>query len=72
MNRSVAAIFNGVPEALSSSIQATKAEFRQLGRSGLRVSNPIFGGAQIGSSQWLPWVLDEKKVSKLTVPYNLS
>ncbi|KAF2472342.1 Aldo/keto reductase [Lindgomyces ingoldianus] len=65
MNRSLAANFSGVPAALNRSIQATKAEFRLLGRSGLRVSNPIFGGAQVGTSQWLPWVLDEEKALPL-------
>jgi hypothetical protein len=51
-----------VPEALQASIASTKAEFRQLGRSGLRVSNPIFGGLQVGSSKWFPWVLEEEQV----------
>jgi hypothetical protein len=31
----------------------------------LRVSNPIFGGLQIGSSRWLPWVLEEEQVRLL-------
>lgn len=52
-----------VPAALDASIKATKVEYRQLGRSGLRVSNPILGGAQLGSSRWFPWVLDRDQVS---------
>jgi hypothetical protein len=63
MARSLAANFTTVPEVLKQSVQATKAEFRLLGRSGLRVSNPILGGLQIGSPKWFPWVLDEEKVS---------
>lgn len=62
MGKSTAAKFLAVPEALNHSIRATRVEFRQLGQSGLRVSNPIFGGLQIGSSQWFPWVLNEDKV----------
>jgi hypothetical protein len=63
MARALAANFTTVPEVLRQSVRATKAEFRLLGRSGLRVSNPILGGLQIGSPKWFPWVLDEEKVS---------
>ncbi|KAK4182091.1 Aldo/keto reductase [Podospora australis] len=65
MGRPMAAHFIKVPEALTNSIAATKAEFRPLGRSGLRVSNPILGGLQVGNSRWLPWVLDEEKALPL-------
>ncbi|KAI0644095.1 Aldo/keto reductase [Trametes meyenii] len=41
------------------------AEYRQLGRLGLRVSVPIFGGLTIGNSKWSPWVLDEDKAITL-------
>jgi aryl-alcohol dehydrogenase-like predicted oxidoreductase len=37
----------------------TKVEYVRLGASGLRVSVPILGAMSFGSSQWLPWVLDE-------------
>lgn len=57
-----------VPEALKDSISRTKVEYRRLGKSGLRVSNPILGGLHIGDSRWFPWVLDESKVS-LRRPY---
>ena len=56
-----------LPSALKVSINATRVDFRQLGRSGLRVSNPILGGLQIGSSQWFPWVLNEDKVCPMSV-----
>ncbi|KAI1364989.1 NADP-dependent oxidoreductase domain-containing protein [Xylaria arbuscula] len=50
-----------VPGCLRESIARSKAEYRRLGDSGLRVSNPILGGLSLGSSRWLPWVLDEDK-----------
>ncbi|KAJ3010742.1 hypothetical protein NUW54_g2387 [Trametes sanguinea] len=37
------------------------AEYRQLGKSGLRISVPVFGGMTVGNSKWAPWVLDEDK-----------
>lgn len=54
--------FAAVPKSLQKSVAETKVEYRRLGKSGLRVSNPIFGGLQVGSSDWLPWVLGEDKV----------
>ncbi|CAJ0554479.1 Ff.00g129920.m01.CDS01 [Fusarium sp. VM40] len=50
-----------IPESLSCSLSQTKADYRTLGNSGLRVSNPILGGLHLGSSRWLPWVLEEDK-----------
>ncbi|KAJ5760386.1 aldo-keto reductase dtxS3 [Penicillium odoratum] len=50
-----------VPRCLSESITRSRAEYRRLGNSGLRVSNPILGGLTLGSSRWLPWVLNEDK-----------
>jgi hypothetical protein len=52
-----------VPKSLTESIKATKVEYRQLGKSGLRVSNPILGGMSFGDSRWMDWVLDEKEVA---------
>jgi len=37
-----------------------KVQYRQLGKSGLRVSVPILGAMTFGSSKWSPWVLDEE------------
>ncbi|EGO03516.1 hypothetical protein SERLA73DRAFT_158140 [Serpula lacrymans var. lacrymans S7.3] len=34
-------------------------EYRQLGKSGLRVSVPILGAMSFGDPRWSPWVLDE-------------
>ncbi|KAK3714138.1 hypothetical protein LTR37_007940 [Vermiconidia calcicola] len=35
-----------------------KASYRQLGKSGLRVSNPILGAMSIGDKRWAPWVIE--------------
>jgi hypothetical protein len=44
------------------SIAQTKAVYKRLGKSGLRVSVPIFGAMSIGHEDWQPWVLNEEKV----------
>ncbi|KAI9903495.1 hypothetical protein N3K66_000024 [Trichothecium roseum] len=50
-----------VPDVLLDSVSKTRATYHRLGNSGLRVSNPILGGAHLGSSRWLPWVLEEEE-----------
>ncbi|KAI0666408.1 NADP-dependent oxidoreductase domain-containing protein [Trametes maxima] len=45
--------------------QNATAEYRQLGKSGLRVSVPIFGGMTVGNPKWSPWVLGEDKALPL-------
>ncbi|KAK7452146.1 hypothetical protein VKT23_012251 [Stygiomarasmius scandens] len=37
----------------------TQVQYVRLGKSGLRVSVPIFGAMSLGSSKWLSWALDE-------------
>ncbi|KAF2816022.1 aldo-keto reductase-like protein [Mytilinidion resinicola] len=39
----------------------SKAEYRQLGKSGLRVSVPILGAMSLGDKRTLPWSLEEKE-----------
>ena len=56
--------FTKVPQALKDSICRSRADFRQLGKSGLRISNPILGGMHIGNSSWVPWVLEEDQVGR--------
>lgn len=51
-----------VPKSLADSVRRTRAEVRQLGKSGLRISNPILGGAHVGDSRWLPWTLNRDEV----------
>ncbi|KAI0108017.1 Aldo/keto reductase [Daldinia grandis] len=50
-----------VPQSLQKSIANTKVDYARVGSSGLRVSSPILGAMSLGSSKWLPWVLDEEK-----------
>ena len=42
-----------------------KASYRQLGTSGLRVSNPILGAMSIGDKRWMPWVIEEDEALPL-------
>ena len=53
---------------LKDSLENTKCEYRQLGKSGLRVSVPILGAMSIGSDQWMNWVLSEGQVRMLLHP----
>ncbi|KAG0649804.1 Aldo-keto reductase dtxS3 [Hyphodiscus hymeniophilus] len=50
-----------VPASLAKSVENSKAEYVQLGKSGLRVSIPIFGAMSFGTPEWADWVLDEEK-----------
>lgn len=43
------------------SISETKAHYKRLGRSGLRVSVPILGAMSLGDPAWQPWVLNEEQ-----------
>lgn len=47
------------------SINATKAEYKRLGKSGLRVSVPILGAMSFGSKEWQPWVIEEDEALPL-------
>lgn len=42
-----------------------KAEYRQLGKSGLRVSVPILGAMSIGDKRWQQWVTEEDEALPL-------
>ncbi|KAH7036031.1 aldo/keto reductase [Microdochium trichocladiopsis] len=48
-----------IPAGLKASLDATKVEYRQLGKSGLKVSVPIFGCMSFGDSKSMSWVIDE-------------
>jgi len=45
-----------------STHEIPKAEYRQLGKSGLRVAVPILGTMGIGDKRWQPWVIEEDEV----------
>jgi aryl-alcohol dehydrogenase-like predicted oxidoreductase len=51
----------GGRDAIRKSLEATRAEDRQLRKCGLKVSIPNLGAMSFGSPAWLPWVLDEEK-----------
>ena len=55
---------NGVV-SVDDLLKESKAEYRQLGKSGLRVSVPILGAMSFGDKKWLPWVLDEDEALPL-------
>ncbi|CAG8953416.1 hypothetical protein HYFRA_00010165 [Hymenoscyphus fraxineus] len=50
-----------VPAALKKSVEDSKAEYVQLGKSGLKVSVPIFGTMGLGTSEWADWVINEEE-----------
>ncbi|PGH19116.1 hypothetical protein AJ80_04194 [Polytolypa hystricis UAMH7299] len=50
-----------LPASLQASLATSKAGYKRLGKSGLRVSVPIFGTMSIGFSSWQDWVIDEDK-----------
>ena len=50
--------------ASKTSPDLPKAEYRQLGKSGLRVSVPILGAMSFGDKRWAPWVIEEDEVRK--------
>lgn len=52
-----------IPESLKTSIEGSKVEYVNLGKSGLRVSVPILGAMSIGDPEWAPWVAGEEEVS---------
>ncbi|KAJ5363622.1 uncharacterized protein N7496_009335 [Penicillium cataractarum] len=54
-----------LPKLLAESIENSKAEYRQLGKSGLRVSVPIFGAMSIGHKEWMPWLVEEQEALPL-------
>ncbi|KAH8832515.1 Aldo/keto reductase [Flagelloscypha sp. PMI_526] len=43
----------------------TKAYYRRLGQSGLRVSVPIFGAMSLGDKNWQPWVVEGKEAIEI-------
>ncbi|KAI9845347.1 MAG: hypothetical protein M1837_004969 [Sclerophora amabilis] len=45
------------PESLKKSLEASKAEYKQLGKSGLKISVPILGAMGMGTPEWWDWSL---------------
>lgn len=59
---------DNLPQRFKQSLEGTKVEYRQLGKSGLKVSVPILGAMSIGSKKWQPWVLEEDEVGPVMRP----
>ncbi len=57
-----------MPKLLRESVENSKAEYVNLGKSGLRISIPILGAMSIGHPEWAPWVIDEEKVCQMPHP----
>lgn len=55
-----------IPPKLKESLSNSKCEYRYLGKSGLRVSVPIFGCMSFGDPRTLPWAIGEEEVSLWT------
>ncbi|CAO2655156.1 Nn.00g102200.m01.CDS01 [Neocucurbitaria sp. VM-36] len=61
-----------LPENVSKSLENTKVTYELLGKSGLRVSIPIFGCMSIGNPEWADWVIGpEKAVPLLKAAYDV-
>lgn len=56
----------------TAAVEASKAEYVNLGKSGLRVSVPILGAMSFGSRETLPWVIEEDEVCCLSFFLTLS
>lgn len=54
-------IMSDKKDPVLESIEQTKASYKRLGSSGLRVSVPIFGCMSFGSTEWQPWVIEEEQ-----------
>lgn len=54
-----------IPAGLQDSIANSKADYKRLGKNGLRVSVPILGAMSIGQSEWLDWVIEEDQALPL-------
>ena len=52
-------------DPVHQSIAATKAEYKRLGKSGLRVSVPILGAMSFGDKKWQEWVIEEDEALPL-------
>lgn len=52
-------------DPIIKSINETKAEYKRLGKSGLRVSVPILGAMSFGDQAWQPWVIKEDEALPL-------
>lgn len=57
-----------LPPKLKASVANSKCEYRYLGKSGLRVSVPIFGCMSFGDPRTLNWALGEDEARTPVYP----
>src|SRR3569833_1020548 len=50
-----------LPKGLATSIKETKVDYRYLGKSGLRISNPVLGCMAFGDKEWFDWCMPEEE-----------
>ncbi|KAF1992881.1 Aldo/keto reductase [Amniculicola lignicola CBS 123094] len=46
-------------------LEESRAEYRRVGKSGLKVSVPILGAMSLGDKKWAPWVIEGKEAGDL-------
>ena len=51
-----------IPKSLQDSLETSKCEYRTLGKSGLRISVPVFGCMSFGDPQSQQWAIGEEEV----------
>ncbi|KLU82484.1 voltage-gated potassium channel subunit beta-2 [Magnaporthiopsis poae ATCC 64411] len=54
-----------LPKKLAESVENSKCEYRTLGKSGLRISVPIFGCMSLGDPKSMSWALGEEEALPL-------
>jgi aryl-alcohol dehydrogenase-like predicted oxidoreductase len=54
-----------IPASLEESLANSKCEYRQLGKSGLRISVPIFGCMSLGDPKAMDWTIPEDEALPL-------
>jgi aryl-alcohol dehydrogenase-like predicted oxidoreductase len=54
-----------IPASLQESVDNSKCEYRRLGKSGLRISVPIFGCMSFGDPRTLDWAIGEEEALPL-------
>ncbi|KAI0146043.1 aldo/keto reductase [Hypoxylon sp. NC0597] len=54
-----------IPQSLKESLEHTKVEYRQLGKSGLKISVPVFGCMSFGDTKAQSWAIDEAEALPL-------
>ena len=60
-----AALFTKMTTKDETAASIPKAEYRQLGKCGLRVSVPILGAMSLGDKRWQAWTIEESEVGIL-------